>query len=344
MAKTVSMDLPHPSQADDRSLRAELPLKVLAAYAVAAIAAILLVSLPFATDYVGADNDDIMRLVVVRDLLAGQSWFDPTQYRLGLEGGTLMHWSRLVDLPIANLIDIFSVFAGRERAEALALAIWPLALTVPLLYGMGLAGLRLGGRPTMHVALLLSAIFVVSINRFQPGSIDHHNVQLALIAIVAAMLLDGRFRARSFAVAGAGCALAIAIGAETTPLVAVVCLLVAFKWAWHGEPFLRAASAFGLALALVTTLAFFGTIAPAHYRQVTCDNLSYGFYALATFGGGALFLVATQASRLERNGRFVALLVAGAVIAAATLAIAPGCLQNPLNELDPLLKTFWLSG
>lgn len=42
----------------------------------------------------GYDNDDIMRLVQIRDFLGtetskGQSWFDTNQYRLGLPGGTI---------------------------------------------------------------------------------------------------------------------------------------------------------------------------------------------------------------------------------------------------------------
>ena len=49
-----------------------VPLKVLALYVALAVLLILLVTLPFATDYVGEDNDDAMRLVSVRDLLAGQ--------------------------------------------------------------------------------------------------------------------------------------------------------------------------------------------------------------------------------------------------------------------------------
>ena len=46
-------------------------------------------------------TDDAMRLVEVRDLLAGQGWFDLTQYRLSPPGGVAMHWSRLVDVPLA---------------------------------------------------------------------------------------------------------------------------------------------------------------------------------------------------------------------------------------------------
>ncbi|MFC6446961.1 hypothetical protein [Shinella zoogloeoides] len=343
MSKSMPAALPlTPSKAPAR--RQGLTAGVLALYSLVAIALVLAISLPFATDYVGADNDDTMRLVVVRDLLAGQSWFDTTQYRLGLDGGTLMHWSRFVDLPIANLISFFSLFADQRHAEAIALAVWPALLVVPVLAGMGLAAYRLGGTMGMHATLVLTSVFVVALNRFQPGSIDHHNVQLALVAGIAAMLLDPGMRARDHAVAGLLSGLAIAIGAETTPLIGAVCLVVALRWVWQGPAYREAAAAFGLSLALTITLAFFATVAPSRYTQVTCDSLSYGFYALATLGGGTLFLTASLASGRSLRGRLAALAGAGVVIAGAVLVIAPGCLANPLDTLDPLLKTFWLSG
>ena len=319
-------------------------LRVPALYCLVTIGLLLALSLPFATDYVGADNDDVMRLVMVRDLLAGQGWFDTTQYRLGLSGGTFMHWSRLVDLPIANLIGFFSLFTDRIHAEALALAVWPPLLAVPVLWGMGLAGFRLGGAAAMHATLILTAILIVSLNRFQPGAIDHHNVQLALVAVIAAMLLDPEARARDHAVAGLAAGLAIAVGAETTPLVAAACLLVALRWAWHGSAFREAAAGFGLSLALTTTACFFLTVPPAHYGQITCDSLSYGFYALSTFGGGLLFLAASLAGDRSLAARIAILGAAGAVLAGAVLVVAPACLGNPLDTLDPLLVTFWLSG
>src|ERR1700733_1318490 len=48
-----------------------------------------------------SDTDDATRLVQVHDFLAGQGWFDLTQYRIDPPDGLLMHWSRLVDVPIA---------------------------------------------------------------------------------------------------------------------------------------------------------------------------------------------------------------------------------------------------
>jgi hypothetical protein len=51
------------------------------------------------------DPDDALRLVELRDWLGGQGWFDVTQYRIDpAHGGVAMHWSRLVDVPLAAVV------------------------------------------------------------------------------------------------------------------------------------------------------------------------------------------------------------------------------------------------
>ncbi|ANK83938.1 MULTISPECIES: hypothetical protein [unclassified Rhizobium] len=312
------------------------------AYSVILAAVILVTKFSGATDYVGPDNDDGMRLVEVRDFLAGQGWFDLMQYRLGLAGGTLMHWSRLIDLPIASLIRFFGLFAPRETAEALALAVWPVSLIVPAMLAIGVAGRRIGGVAGMHIALGLTAPAIYTGNRFAPGAIDHHNAQLALVATMVAMLVDPERRGWSYAVAGVAAAVAIAIGAETTPFVAVVCLTVALLWAWEGENFAIPARAFGLSLTIAINILFFATVPPRLYSMVTCDNLSLGYYSLAAIGSGLLLFSAVFASGLRRPLRFAALAFVGAGVFGAAIVIAPQCLSDPLGGLDPMLVELWL--
>lgn len=293
-------------------------------------------------DYVGADNDDVLRLVQVRDLLAGKGWFDLTQLRLGLEGGTLMHWSRLIDLPIASLIYVFSLVMNPVMAEATALFVWPLITVLPVFYALALAGQTLAGASGRLIALLLGFLFVLSINRFQPGSIDHHNVQLGLIAVITAcLILPGR-PATAHGVAGFAAAIAIAIGAETTPHIAVIALIVALQWLWLGEPVRAAALSFSLAMASTLTAVFFATVPPAQYGLVACDALSTGFYALGVVGAGTFFLAAASTSQQSFTVRFAAIGLAGVATLGLTLLIAPQCLGNPLADLDPLLKSMWL--
>ncbi|HEX5007800.1 MAG TPA: hypothetical protein VFV70_11840, partial [Hyphomonadaceae bacterium] len=316
---------------------------MLAVYAAITIMASVLLHLSSTSDYVGTDNDDVMRLVEVRDFLSGQGWFDLTQHRLGLEGGTPMHWSRLIDLPIAVLISFFILFLDPLVAEAWALTLWPLLLIVPLLGAMGLAGQRAGGALAMHVAFGLTALLVLGTNRFQPGSIDHHNAQLVLIAVLAAALTDPRRSVWSFTIAGIAAATAISIGAETMPLVVTACGIVAVIWAVAGDTFAPATRSFMFALAGALSLFFFSTTPPHLYPVVTCDSLSIGYFGLALIGAGLLVLSTFLARGQKVSVRLAALGVNAVLVVAAALFLAPKCLRSPLADLDPMLVSDWLA-
>ncbi len=331
-----------PAPGRTASTRWSHPVLVPLIYCILLIAAQLLIHRNLA-DYVGPDNDDAMRLVEVRDFLAGQGWFDMMQYRLGLDGGTLMHWSRFIDLPIAGLILFFRMFFSPEGAEAAALTVWPLMLIVPLMAFMGLAGRRIAGVEGMHFSLLMTALFVLLSPRFVPGSIDHDNVQLGLVALAVSMLVDESYKPRNFAIAAVALAIQLGIGAETTPFVAFACVAVACLWAWDGERFAPAAKAFALTLTIAVSAAFFLLVPPRFYSMVTCDNLSLGFYGIISAGCVGLLLSAVFASRLSQPWRLAVLAANGAFVLATTVALAPQCLRNPLADLDPMLIDLWLS-
>ncbi|MFM9935180.1 MAG: hypothetical protein ACKVOL_03155, partial [Novosphingobium sp.] len=72
------------------------------------------------------DPDDALRLLQVRDLLAGQSWFDVHQYRIAAPEGVPMHWSRLVDIPIAAMILLLRPLLGTSAAELVTAVVVPL--------------------------------------------------------------------------------------------------------------------------------------------------------------------------------------------------------------------------
>jgi len=294
-------------------------------------------------DYIGPDNDDVMRLVQVRDFLAGQNWFDMHQYRLGFDGGTLMHWSRLIDAPIAGLAVFFSLFLSAHTAEVLAVSVWPLSLVFPFLWAAGKGGYNLGGRPAMLIAQLLGAIVVFSVHRFHPGSIDHHNAQMTLIAIIVAMMLDPDKKVSSFLIAGISSAVALVIGIETTPLVAVLAMIIALHWGIYGEVYRKAAIAFGISFAVTVFVAFFVFTPVSRYAAVTCDNFSVGFASLSVVGGLLLGTSALFFSGKSFGFRAGSLLATGIVVAGMLFKIAPQCLQDPFASFDPLLMTMWLN-
>ena len=80
--------------------------------------------------FLAADGDDQMRLVVVRDWLAGQSWWDTRQYRVLPPEGISMHWSRYIDAGIAAILLPASWLLPTDQAVLSTLILW-LALCLP---------------------------------------------------------------------------------------------------------------------------------------------------------------------------------------------------------------------
>src|SRR4051812_40557524 len=72
------------------------------------------------------DTDDNMRIMQVRAWLDGQSWYDLRQYRLNPPYGADIHWSRLVDLPLAGLKLALQPILGGRDAEKAAVTVAPM--------------------------------------------------------------------------------------------------------------------------------------------------------------------------------------------------------------------------
>src|SRR5215217_5521363 len=107
------------------------------------------------------DTDDNLRMMQVRGLLHGQGWFDLRQYRLNPPFGANIHWSRLVDLPIAGLILLLRPLIGAAAAERWAVAIAPMLPYLLLLVSLALTARRLIG-PAAYALALLSLFFAGS--------------------------------------------------------------------------------------------------------------------------------------------------------------------------------------
>lgn len=291
---------------------------------------------------IGPDGDDVMRLVQIRDLLDGQAWFDLQQYRMGPEGGTLMHWSRLVDLPILLLFHLFNVFLPSDTALVWAYTVWPPLSVLIVLAGLYIGARHLDGRGGALACLLLSAFIFATHYRFMPGAIDHHNVQLGLLALAIGCIADPHRRPFRLALAGLSVALSAAIGGEVYIFVAVICGFVALDWAVAGEAARRGAIGFGAGLAAGLEVAFFATVAPSNYAVVACDALSSVSLLAGLVGGLGLVVAALAVSARGYAVRFAALLLVGAACVVVLLSVGPQCLSNPLSDLSPEVKTLWL--
>ncbi|GAB4357951.1 MAG: hypothetical protein Kow0026_18590 [Oricola sp.] len=288
------------------------------------------------------NSDDLARLVEVRDLLAGQGWFDLAQYRLGLAGGTPMHWSRLVDAPIAAIVAAAGWVTGdRALAEWIARVAWPAVTLFLALLALMAACARTGNAAFRLPVAVIGAIALWTIGIFAPGALDHHNMQVALSVWLLALLLPGSRPVLAHAFAGLVAVVMLAIGMEVLPYVALAGALVALSWV-AGTLSAGAARAFGASVAVSAAAVFLATVAPRNWASDACDAYS-AFHLVACVTGG-LGLVAATAVPARLAARAGAVAVLAAVFAAVVVLLFPRCLENPLASLDPLLLKFWLDG
>ena len=290
-----------------------------------------------------ANSDDILRMVTVQDLLGGQSWFDPVQYRLGLETGTLMHWSRLVDAPIALIYQLSFIVTGSDAiAQTVAKTLWPAMMLFLALSGLTFAAKRIGRDDMIGPVVLIGAVSFFSIGIFSKGSLDHHNIQVALSVWLVALILPASNETRAHGLAGVVAVLMLAIGMETLPYVAIAGLWVAGRF-FLGLLDSHTAKAFGLSLTVSAIAVLILTVAPGSYFSAYCDAYSIFHVAMAGIGGLGLAVTA-YALATSTQSRTAGLLLTAMMTGGVLFFVFPQCLADPLASLDPKLGTFWLEG
>src|SRR5690242_15110014 len=136
------------------------------------------------------DTDDNMRMMQVRGLLHGQGWFDLRQYRLDPPFGANIHWSRLVDLPIAGLILLLRPLIGGANAEQVAAALAPMLPMGLAILAIALIARRIIAPKALLIGLLFLACAHATIGMWVPMRIDHHGWQLAFLALTMLGLTD----------------------------------------------------------------------------------------------------------------------------------------------------------
>ncbi|WP_245516777.1 hypothetical protein [Methylobacterium segetis] len=285
------------------------------------------------------DTDDAMRLVAVRDLVAGQGWFDNTQYRFVPPDGVASHWSRLVDAPMALLALGLTPFVGKGLALGLTAALWPPLLL--LLYALVLyRGVRAAfGAQTAIIAVLVALHTLGLTLQFSPGRVDHHNVQL--VAMLGLALCVARGGLRAGLAGGAITALSLAVGLESLPFIGAAALFLIFDWVLRGR--LPAFLGFGLGLGLAAPLLFGLQTAPRLWAVSACDALSPPWLWLAVGGGGTALACAGLHRRLATPvWRLTAVAVPGLLLIAGFVSLFPACLDGPFTGMPELVREKWL--
>ncbi|MES2288629.1 MAG: AcrB/AcrD/AcrF family protein [Pseudomonadota bacterium] len=284
------------------------------------------------------DTDDNMRMSQVRALLNGQGWYDLRQYKMNPPDGFNMHWSRLVDLPIAGLDMLARMFVSGQAAERFAAAVAPMLPLWIALFALALTARRLIA-PT---AGILAALFAViccqaSLSMFMPMRIDHHNWQLAFLVLGIAGVADPGAR-RGGIVLGLASAASLVIGLELLPFLMIMGAATVLRWVWQPDDAPRV-SAYGLSLAVGCAAGYLGF---ASYDNAVprCDVLSPVWLGAMVAAGWIAWLL-PQSKSTDWRIRLGLAAVAGGVLVAGFALLAPQCLGRP-EQVSPALYDSWL--
>jgi hypothetical protein len=284
------------------------------------------------------DTDDNMRIMEVRAWLAGQGWFDLRQYRLNPPFGADIHWSRLVDLPIAGLKLALQPFIGGADAEKTAVAIAPLLPMVLAFGAVAVTARRLIGPLAYPLALAILLCGHSARSMWTPLRIDHHGWQLAFL-LTAVMGLTDPKRARGGAVVGIATALSVVIGLEMLLYLALLGGIVVLTWLRdRGEA--RRLATYGGTLAGGTALGYLLFASYAN-RAPVCDALSPVWLSALT-AAGAIAVGLALLSPARWQVRLAIAAAAGLLLAVAFALIWPNCLGR-LENVSPEANALWLS-
>ena len=286
-----------------------------------------------------ADTDDNLRMAQVRALIGGQGWFDLTQYRFDpAHGGANIHWSRLVDLPLAGIILALKPFLGGANAERAAVAIAPLIPLLPLMFALSLTMRRLVSERAWVLPVIGLLCAYSTIGMFGPTRIDHHGWQLALLAVAVSGIAD-RKRARGGATVGIATGLSLSIGLEMLIYLGLLGGATVLMWV-HDRDQRRRLATYAAALAATTGLAFLIFASNAN-RIAVCDALSPVWLSDAAVGG-AVMLALAWVRLADWRARLGAAMVAGGIVAGFHALAWPNCLER-LEGVSVQATELWLS-
>lgn len=286
----------------------------------------------------GWDPDDQLRLVQLRDFLAGQSWWDSTQYRLNAPDGGPMHWSRLIELPLAAIILALRPLLGVHGAEMAAGIIVPLGCYAIIAAIIANIATRIAGHVAGVAALVMAMVAPALSMQLRPMRIDHHGWQLVCAVIALWALFSSKPR-QSGLLLGLALAVWMHISLEGAPAAVMFFALLAFGWVRDaGErPRLQAAIT---AFAVASCALFFLTQARGLSGAQYCDAISPA-HMWAIIAAAVSAMAVTALPLAQWPFRLAALTLPAGLAAGLFVYLVPDCLSGAFAQMDPMVRKYW---
>lgn len=289
-------------------------------------------------NFAGKGNDDIMRLLSVRDWIAGQGWYDVVQYRLLPPEGVPLHWSRYVDVGIAAIIVPLSWVLPMDTAEQLAATIWPTVILLLSVLVVGFGTRRVFGVLAACFAMLCLVLWPLTADlHSSAGNLDHHNVQLLTMIVLAFVVIWPDRPVAAGLAGGIAAGFSLAVGLEGLPFIVGAGLAVLLRALFLPTPATRQLLVvFCAALVGASLLFWAGQTAPRLWAAPVCDQL--GTPVLGLIGIAAVASVLPLAW-VRGPWTHLALTVGLTAIGIAVAwPLISGCLDGPYGDLPKAVQ------
>jgi hypothetical protein len=293
--------------------------------------------------------DDFMRLFQVRSLLSGQSWYDSTAYRMLLPEGADIHWSRLIDAPIAGLVYLMSPLMGQQLAERLTTIIWPTIILVLTVLVITKICDSLFSSYNRLLPVFFTVLCVSSLAQFVPGRIDHHNVQILLYVGLLWCLVNWQ-KPHANIFTGIIIPLSISIGLDVLVFFILLMAWFGMEWVFGFDKNGKSLRRFAMSLAAATLVLYPVNIAPAQWFAAHCDANSLVFLSAQLSIALSMLIMSSCSPYLSGDTAKTSILsrmtlASGLAVGCVVmlLAVFPTCIGGPYAAVSDELNSRWLS-
>lgn len=129
------------------------------------------------------DNDNYMRYLQFTHWMEYGNWFLQPMPRFNPDDGQIIHWSRVVDIPLALVTQIASIFTNMHSAKTFAMLFVPLTYLFATACCIGYFCHKFFNSNVAEIAIIFTYGSPL-IAKFIGGNIDHHNLQIFLFSAI----------------------------------------------------------------------------------------------------------------------------------------------------------------
>ncbi|MFM2588985.1 hypothetical protein [Vibrio sp. TBV020] len=293
-----------------------------------------------------SDNDDYMRYNQFTSWIEDGNWYLKPIEAFNPEDGLIMHWLRVPDIPLALCYLMTHSYFSSTVAAALTMTIVPALYLVGVVAAVGFMTKRLSGDDASKIAMVMVLLSPI-VSKFLPGAIDHHNIQLCLLAWIVALVPINREDSRQYlkaTVQGGLIALSFWVGMENLPIVAIILGIMVLQGYFIHLHTLKYTAITCLSSSIFVAVFIVLNRPLNEYLEVHYDSISIVYLCVLVSGYAFCFASLRFFERGDyRKRNKIIRLIALSVVFLPVLIAFPFLVKGVFHSYPEVLKLYWLN-